>query len=285
MRAALGVVLERMTPTELMKTVLRAPVDLLWNGGIGTYVKASTETHSRGRRPHQRRGAHRRRRAAVPDGRRGRQPRLHPARPDRVRARRRADLHGRDRQLGRRRLQRPRGQHQDPARRRGGGRRDDAQAAQQPARRDDRRGRRARARQQPGADAGADGRPRPERCRWSTSTPATSTRSRRGLARPRTRVPPVGQADRRAPVDRLRPHHARVRGADRLHEERQRGRDPHQRPARRSGARRGPVRLLPGAAARAVRRTSCATACAARSPPPSSSTRWPTSRGSRSTIA
>ena len=46
MRAALGVSIERMTPTELMKTVLRAPVDLLWNGGIGTYVKASTETHS-----------------------------------------------------------------------------------------------------------------------------------------------------------------------------------------------------------------------------------------------
>ena len=31
--------------------------------------------------------------------------------------------------------------------------------------------------------------------------------------------------------------------------------------------------------------TSCATACAVRSPPPSSSTRWPTSRGSRTTIA
>ena len=26
--------------------MLRAPVDLLWNGGIGTYVKASTETHA-----------------------------------------------------------------------------------------------------------------------------------------------------------------------------------------------------------------------------------------------
>ncbi|HEX4905154.1 MAG TPA: NAD-glutamate dehydrogenase [Acidimicrobiales bacterium] len=34
-----------MTPTELIAAVLRAPVDLLWNGGIGTYVKASTETH------------------------------------------------------------------------------------------------------------------------------------------------------------------------------------------------------------------------------------------------
>jgi glutamate dehydrogenase len=34
------------TPAELISTVLRAPVDLLWNGGIGTYVKASTETNA-----------------------------------------------------------------------------------------------------------------------------------------------------------------------------------------------------------------------------------------------
>ncbi|HEX8498132.1 MAG TPA: NAD-glutamate dehydrogenase, partial [Actinomycetales bacterium] len=33
-----------MTPAELMQAILLAPVDLLWNGGIGTYVKASTET-------------------------------------------------------------------------------------------------------------------------------------------------------------------------------------------------------------------------------------------------
>ncbi|KQX65644.1 NAD-glutamate dehydrogenase [Angustibacter sp. Root456] len=33
-----------MTPAELMKAILSAPVDLLWNGGIGTYVKASGET-------------------------------------------------------------------------------------------------------------------------------------------------------------------------------------------------------------------------------------------------
>src|SRR5690606_38817280 len=37
---------ETMPPTELMRAVLRAPVDLLWNGGIGTYVKASTETNA-----------------------------------------------------------------------------------------------------------------------------------------------------------------------------------------------------------------------------------------------
>lgn len=45
-RAALGLEskVTKMTPAELMKAILTAPVDLLWNGGIGTYVKASTET-------------------------------------------------------------------------------------------------------------------------------------------------------------------------------------------------------------------------------------------------
>ncbi len=37
---------KRMTPAELMKAILLAPVDLLWNGGIGTYVKASTESNA-----------------------------------------------------------------------------------------------------------------------------------------------------------------------------------------------------------------------------------------------
>ena len=35
-----------MSPQELMKSILQAPVDLLWNGGIGTYVKASDESHA-----------------------------------------------------------------------------------------------------------------------------------------------------------------------------------------------------------------------------------------------
>ena len=35
-----------LTPAELISAVLAAPVDLLWNGGIGTYVKASTETQA-----------------------------------------------------------------------------------------------------------------------------------------------------------------------------------------------------------------------------------------------
>ncbi|HWJ82011.1 MAG TPA: NAD-glutamate dehydrogenase [Nocardioides sp.] len=47
-RAALGIAgsVDHMTPAELMRAILLAPVDLLWNGGIGTYVKASTETHA-----------------------------------------------------------------------------------------------------------------------------------------------------------------------------------------------------------------------------------------------
>lgn len=37
---------DRLTPTELINRLLRAPVDLIWNGGIGTYVKASFESHA-----------------------------------------------------------------------------------------------------------------------------------------------------------------------------------------------------------------------------------------------
>ena len=37
---------DAMTPAELIRALLCAPVDLLWNGGIGTYVKATEESHS-----------------------------------------------------------------------------------------------------------------------------------------------------------------------------------------------------------------------------------------------
>ncbi len=37
---------EAMSPMELMNAILKAPVDLLWNGGIGTYVKAASETNA-----------------------------------------------------------------------------------------------------------------------------------------------------------------------------------------------------------------------------------------------
>jgi glutamate dehydrogenase len=45
-RAIIGIEAEAMAPLELLKAILQAPVDLLYNGGIGTYVKASFETHA-----------------------------------------------------------------------------------------------------------------------------------------------------------------------------------------------------------------------------------------------
>jgi glutamate dehydrogenase len=46
-KTALGIdsAIATMSPTELMSAILKSPVDLLWNGGIGTYVKASRETN------------------------------------------------------------------------------------------------------------------------------------------------------------------------------------------------------------------------------------------------
>jgi glutamate dehydrogenase len=44
-RAVLGVEAQSLSPMELCQAILRAPVDLFWNGGIGTFVKASTESH------------------------------------------------------------------------------------------------------------------------------------------------------------------------------------------------------------------------------------------------
>jgi glutamate dehydrogenase len=45
-RAALGVEEEALPPNEVIRALLRAPVDLLWNGGIGTYVKATDESQA-----------------------------------------------------------------------------------------------------------------------------------------------------------------------------------------------------------------------------------------------
>jgi len=47
-RSVLGIGndVEQLTPVELMHAILKSPVDLLFNGGIGTYVKAATETNA-----------------------------------------------------------------------------------------------------------------------------------------------------------------------------------------------------------------------------------------------
>jgi glutamate dehydrogenase len=45
-RAALGTTATELAPAELIRAILLAPADLLYNGGIGTYVKAGSETHA-----------------------------------------------------------------------------------------------------------------------------------------------------------------------------------------------------------------------------------------------
>ena len=47
-KVALGITSasDTMTPIELMRAILKAPVDLFYNGGIGTYVKASHQSHA-----------------------------------------------------------------------------------------------------------------------------------------------------------------------------------------------------------------------------------------------
>ncbi len=45
-RSALDIEETSLPPEELMHRILKAPVDLFYNGGIGTYIKASTESHA-----------------------------------------------------------------------------------------------------------------------------------------------------------------------------------------------------------------------------------------------
>lgn len=46
MKECFSITADRLKPTELISALLKAPVDLIWNGGIGTYIKSSDESHS-----------------------------------------------------------------------------------------------------------------------------------------------------------------------------------------------------------------------------------------------
>jgi glutamate dehydrogenase len=46
MRETFGIAEHRLAPDLLIQALLKAPMDLLWNGGIGTYVKSSHESHT-----------------------------------------------------------------------------------------------------------------------------------------------------------------------------------------------------------------------------------------------
>ncbi len=43
-KKALSIEAQQLTPNELIQVLLKSPVDLVWNGGIGTYVKAASES-------------------------------------------------------------------------------------------------------------------------------------------------------------------------------------------------------------------------------------------------
>ncbi|MGA9855643.1 MAG: NAD-glutamate dehydrogenase [Gammaproteobacteria bacterium] len=45
-RTTLGIEAHQLTPAELIRAILKSPVALLWNGGIGTYVKSSHESNA-----------------------------------------------------------------------------------------------------------------------------------------------------------------------------------------------------------------------------------------------
>ncbi|MGO0309483.1 NAD-glutamate dehydrogenase [Endozoicomonas acroporae] len=45
-RTALATDKTILSPAELIQTILKAPADLLWNGGIGTYIRASSESNA-----------------------------------------------------------------------------------------------------------------------------------------------------------------------------------------------------------------------------------------------
>ncbi|MFC0336176.1 glutamate dehydrogenase (NAD) [Kushneria avicenniae] len=46
MKSRFGITASRLSPVELIHALLKAKVDLFWNGGIGTYVKSSEESHA-----------------------------------------------------------------------------------------------------------------------------------------------------------------------------------------------------------------------------------------------
>jgi glutamate dehydrogenase len=46
MKERFAIEVDHLTPNELISELLRCPADLLWHGGIGTYIKSSTESHT-----------------------------------------------------------------------------------------------------------------------------------------------------------------------------------------------------------------------------------------------
>ena len=117
MKSLTGIAKEKVSPAEMIKALLKADVDLLWFGGIGTFIKAASADQSRCRRPRQRCGARQWRRRAREGDRRRRQSRRHATRPHRICALGRQAQHRCHRQFGGRRYVRPRSESENSAQR------------------------------------------------------------------------------------------------------------------------------------------------------------------------
>ena len=214
-----------------MHAILLAPVDLLWNGGIGTYVKASHRGPRRRRRQGQRRHPGRRRATCGP---RSSARAATSASPSSAASSPRccggAGQHRRHRQLGRRRHLRPRGQHQDPARR---GRCAPGELTTEQRNEllgdDDRRGRRARAARQLRAERAARQRPCAGARRCSACTSASSTGSRTAASSTGrwSSCPTDAELEKRV-HDGLGPDVPGVLGARRLRQDRAQGGHPRE---------------------------------------------------------
>ena len=260
-QAAIGLKKAQASPAEVMNAILKAEVGLLWFGGIGTYIRAATETDDEvGDRANDAiRITGREVRAHVI----GEGANLGATQRGRIEAARagRPPQHRRHRQLGRRQHLGRRGQHQDRGRNpgaRGAPRRGRPQRA---LGRDDRRGRTPRPAQQLPSDA-RDLALRAARRRRPRLRPAPDADARApGPARPLGRVPAGRLGADRAHGPQRGADPARDRRAPRLCEARALRRAARFGRPRRSLSRARARALFPDGAAPALSRRH-------REPPP-----------------
>ncbi len=92
-REALGIEAKALDPASLINAILKAPVDLLWFGGIGTYIKSSAQSQADVGDPSNDALRASAERASRQGHRRRREPRHHAGRAHRVRRARRAHQH------------------------------------------------------------------------------------------------------------------------------------------------------------------------------------------------
>ncbi len=100
--AALDLTERETDPTALISAILKAPVDLIWFGGIGTYIKASNSERCPGWRSVERFASRRCHRRSRKGDRRRCQFGHHAGCTNRIRPERRTDQHRLHRQFGRR---------------------------------------------------------------------------------------------------------------------------------------------------------------------------------------